>query len=190
MNNLISKGNRRGIYGVLQLVQLGIFVLGGLLVACEPQTKASSTAPKCNCWLDELAARDTLFLTVTSAGCFHYHREYMKIYQGTDSLEASFTAWLPDSNGQIGPIVRPFSTEAKFVLADLMKKGDGYETYNRCTDVDSFQIQFKNEAFSFIDADCELHEYQALKALFLTTDDANEVHFGLKALWRKRFEMD
>lgn len=182
MNNLISKGNRRGIYGVLQLVQLGIFVLGGLLVACEPQTKASSTAPKCNCWLDELAARDTLFLTVTSAGCFHYHREHMKIYQGADSLEASFTAWLPDSNGQVGPIVRPFSTEAKFILADLMKKGGGYETHNRCTDVDSFQIKFKNELLTFIDADCELREYHALKSSLLTDVDARMVHTVMKVV--------
>lgn len=192
MNNRIFKELVGRLKTANQLVQLGIysFCLSWFLIACEPQPKKGAQSPKCNCWLDELTLNDTLFLTVTSAGCMHYHRERMKIYHGLDSLEASFTAWLPDSNGQVGPIVRPFPTKAKFIFADLISKGGGFVTQNLCTDVDSFQIRFKNELLSFIDADCELRQYHMLKALLLTADDAKEVHFGIKALRRKRFEVD
>ncbi len=192
MNNRLLERNGGRIWKMLPWMRACILVAGlaSLLIACEARTEAVYSAPECECWLDELTSSDTLVLTVTSAGCFHHHLEQIKIYKGADSLEAAFTACLPNSNGVVGPIVRPFSGEAKLILADLMKTGASLKTQNQCTTVDSYFVQFRNDLLSFVDGDCELQEYQALKASLLTDEDAQQLHFGVNALKRKRLEVD
>lgn len=192
MNNRLLKRNGCRIWKMLPWMQACILVAGlaSLLIACEARTEAVYSAPECECWLDDLSTRDTLFLTVTSAGCFHHHLEQIKIYKGADSLEAAFTACLPNSNGVVGPIVRPFSGEAKLILADLMKTGASLKTQNQCTTVDSYSVLFRNELLSFVDGDCELREYQALKASLLTDEDARVVHAGMMELKRKWLGLD